>query len=196
MVVYDNLDDAKAKLVSTFVTYEGKAAFVKDVKKVLTNYFAVLSFSDRDSLKSVSLDDPKFNYMTFNIGYQNCSSAAIWWCRIPVKQWQQGLKHSQCKYYVSQTPDDFMPQLGWNKYTIDMLEDNYPKFETVQSALLNGKCRSRAFHRDFALIWNPIHKDFIVDYKGKSVGHLSSRKDVALMEDFEHLHETLKEVLG
>lgn len=196
MLLYDNLEDVKQKLFQSYVMYAGDLAYVSDVKTRKGKYVLALKLPDAVNYKWVELDDPNLNYMEFNLGYANYGPyGCAWWCRIPYKQWKQGLLQSQMKYFVSKE-SDLHPSIGFNEGTADMLKNKYPKFDDIWESVQDGTYASRAFHKDFAISWNPLHKDFILDYKGKSIGHMKNKMDFVLMDEFLHLEELVQEVVN
>ena len=197
MILYDNFDDARVKLHGTYVMYDGRAAYVKDVKPLGKIFVCHLVFINDPKTKVVQLDDPLFNYMCLQLGYVNYNNNAGWWCRVPQKQYQQGLNYKQCKVFYSDKNDyDFSPQLGWTESTAAMLENRYPDIQKVMNQLAAGQRRGAAFHRNFALMWDNIHQDFLIDYKGKSIGHLTKTKEFKLLDQYEHLTEAVKEAIN
>src|ERR1700761_6519436 len=100
--MYDNLENAKQKLQNTFCYYDNRAVYVKEVSAKyknpespkITEVKISCLVSYMDSPKGthwVQLEDPKFQYMEFNTGYINSMGYALWYYRIPHKQWKQGI---------------------------------------------------------------------------------------------------------
>src|SRR5690606_29840516 len=117
------------------------------------------------------LSDPEFNYREFNLGYANAGVYAGWWYRRPHKQYSQGLKKHQMGWRTSHPgyhPDE---PFGFTKSFIQMLENNYPHLDVCQQQLRDHVRLAIAFHRDFALTWDEIHNDFLLEYRGKKIGH-------------------------
>lgn len=196
--MYDNIDDVKAKLVGTFVYYNGEVHIVKDATLMANGESFQLMLSPKGGkMIWVPLSDPALNYTHYNLGYANYGEYAAWWCRMPAKQYQQGLKANQLRYYWTHKDVvyDFNPIFNFSEYNIKMLRGEYPKFDDICPLISSGKVRSAAFHKDFALRWDRIHEDYILDYKGRSVGHVVDKNQFKLMDEFQYLAETIKEVV-
>lgn len=195
MLLYDNLEDVKGKLLSTYVMFKGTTAYVKDVKtKGGNKYILYLQRSGTNEVVPVQLNDPDLNYTRYNLGYANYHGCAVWWTRQPIKQWQQGLKQGQLKWYCSKANMDFNPSIGFNLATFSMLENNYPKLPTVLD-LVKGTENSMAFHRDFAVSWDKMHSDFILAHKGRDVAHFKNLEEIELLDEFSYLFESIKEAV-
>lgn len=198
---YDNLEDAKAKLLNTVVYYDEVPVLVKDVVQdpYSDGGFQIVftqSLIGR-GLETKPIASSGFNFTRFNIGYANYAHGALWWYRLPAKQYQQGLKGNQLSYkgvgVQSQLGTSFKPS-----QTIElMLLNKYPDFDdalkTIRSSADEGM--SVAFHKDFAMSWDKIHKDLLLEYKGKLIGHMPGN-DIKLIDEFEHLYEPCKEAIG
>lgn len=197
MLTYDNIDDTKTKLLGTYLYFQGKVAYVKDVKHSLKSYLLHLHTQDPNGkMKNVELTSPELNYTHYNLGYANYKDETVWWCKVPLKQYQQGLRNQQLKYIRSGPPNyDLMPNIDMTAPTINMLENNYPSLELICDGLRMSSYKSRAFHKDFGLSWDPVHKDFILQCKGRNVGHFKDKNDIQFMNEFEFLNEIVKEVI-
>lgn len=205
-IKFDNIDDVRAKLLSTFCYYNDKAVYIKAIDQAqdmgdgkidfnLACYPVGGSSSDRFVIK---LSDKKFRCSDYNLGYANFAngSAAVYYSRIPTRQYRQGLIASQLRTTMSDPQFGNDSQFSSNKPIREMLENKYPNYDAVCKELSEGNWRIRAFHRDFALTWNRVHGDYIVEYKGTQVGHTVGTKEFKLMPDFKHLHEALMEAVG
>lgn len=197
MLLYDNLEDAKVKLVSTFCYHKGKAVMVREVLEDEGQSFILrLQGLNARNYTHTKLDDPAFNYMNFNLGYSNHKHAAAWWYRIPFKQYRQGLKHDQVKRRASNSGFYHEVEFGFNKPITDMMENIYPKYEECEKLLKDQNASIMAFHKDFACTWDHIHQDLIVEYKGTSIGSMTSPKNIKLLDDYAHLTEALREAVA
>jgi hypothetical protein len=194
MLLYDNLEDAKTKLVNTICTHQGKAVLVNKVSEVEKpgNFIISCVQTNVRSHISVNLADPDFNYMKFNIGYSNHGHSAGWWYRIPVKQYRQGLKSEQMRLNVS-NPHFRDIEFQFNRPIADMVENKYPSFVEAEVMLKRGEAHILAFHKDFACTWDEIHHDLIVEYKGKKIGSMISPNNFKLLSDYTFLTEALRE---
>jgi hypothetical protein len=204
---FDNLDDVTNKFVATLVMYNKKAALVKAVhyqedkgKVILDKFRLVLSIAqaDQNAAAIVNLDDPLLKYTDYNLGYANHKKYAAWWYRVPLKQYRQGLKRDQMAYNVSYpgvVPDD---NFGYSMPWIRMLENEYPSLDTVGRLLLDNMVEAISFHKNFALAWDNLHEDYILEFKGKKVG-VSLNKGLTeyrLLPEFRFLAESLQEAIA
>lgn len=178
--MYDNTDLAKQKLHGTICYYDGRAVMVKEITynygKDDPNHEKPPAIGARifhiDGSKPgafvVSLDDPKFQFMEYNTGYINFSGYALWYYRVPHRQWKQGLHRSQFQmrdYSKLMDYHDF-DNFGSNEFTAAMLENRYPSFKEALATLENPNYLKMAFHKDFALYRDKMRKDFMIEWKG------------------------------
>lgn len=195
MLLYDNIEDVKTKLIGTYVYYDGKAMFCKDCSINEKEKFVIgLMAPNARNRKWVELDDPKLNYMNFNLGYTNGMKWAVWWYRIPQRQYRQGLRHDQVGMLASNDMFKHYAELNFNKPTFEMMENIYPKFEEIFKPLQDGHANIMAFHKDFAATWDKFHKDLIIEYKGTQFA--SFKKDFEIVDEYAYLTEALKEAVG
>lgn len=201
---FDNLEDVKGKFVNTICYHDGKAFHIKDARHSVNhmgNYingkFAVVGNHYKLANKLIELDDPLLNYKDYNIGYANCPAYAMWWYRVPFKQYQQGLKKDQMHYVASDPYIVGDEGFHFNAPVIFMLENKYPTMEDCASTLKQGKTQMMAFHKDFALSWDKAHEDLVLEYRGKKVGASigGSLKEFKLAADYKHLAEALMEAI-
>jgi hypothetical protein len=198
---YDNLEDAKTKLVSTYCLYKGRAVSVKQLEEApdgpngFKRFLAYAGYLSTGRSVTFYIDDPDFNCSDYNIGYLNTISRAAWFYRIPMKQWKQGLRSDQvrCRYSNRMFGD-----ITFNgKGVVNMLENIYPTVDEAAALLREQEANIVAFHKNFALTYDRIHNDFILEYKGVHIGHTSNDlKTHKLMAEYEHLAESLKEVMN
>lgn len=197
---FDNLDDVNTKFAGTICYYEGvpvyvKAALYDDEPGKFTLQINALN----QKTKIIKLDDKAFNYKDYNIGYVNSGVQAVWWFRKPIKQYRQGLKKDQMSVIV---PNLYNPELdmsfSFGKPVVNMLENSYPSMKDITDHIRNGEAVSIAFHKDFAIAWDKLHNDFIIEYRGKAVGvGLDPEiKSFRLIAEHQHLTEALKEALA
>jgi hypothetical protein len=202
---YDNYEDAKTKLNGTFCLYKGKAFTVKTVgykddNPGLNKFVVVGSFMEgggRTTTSLIDLDDPHFNCSDYSIGYMNLldHGFAAWFQRIPYKQYQQGLRPNQLNAKAS-NPAYLNIEVRHGKWLGSMLENDYPKFKMAADMLGNADLSLVAFHRNFAMSKDNIHKDYILEYKGQEIGFTPDLKNFKLLHEHEHLYEALKEAVG
>lgn len=216
MLVYDNLEDVRAKLNGTICYYKNKAIYVKECHNALDAFNA--GYFDKDynegkapkagefccvatlpggrSKLTFLLTDPEFNYMDFQLGYANHNQMAVYWYRQPIKQWRQGLKDNQLAYNVSSPGYKNMFGFEFGKPIAEMMENKYPKFNDAVSTVKSGEHVVVAFHRDFAVSWDKVHEDVVLEYKGRCIGHGTNPHNFKLMEQYSHLAEAVKEAVA
>lgn len=199
---FDNLDDVISKFGSTICYYDKKAVLVKTAvpHPEQLNKFQVHLSPIGGRYKLVDLDDPAFDYKNFNIGYANAGTFAAWWYRKPTKQYQQGLKKSQLGVKASPKNGVFAIEEGFtfSKPYVSMLENIYPDPGVCANILADKKMTVVGFHRDFALGWDDLHQDHVLEYRGTKIG-VSINKTLTkyrLIAEARHLHEALEEALA
>lgn len=196
---FDNLEDVGGKFNQTVCVYNGKPVYVvcAETDAEIVGGF-VLYIQDKNGKKQyIKLTDPKFSYKDFNLGYANSGPFASWWYRKPSKQYQQGLRHNQLSYRTSIPGTGPEEPFGYSKPFNRMLENDYPKLEDCMKWLRDKHAQAVAFHRDFALSWDAIHGDYIIEYRAKQIGSSVNPgvSAVKLMDEYTHLTEALKEAL-
>lgn len=195
---FDILDDVSTKFTGTVVMHDKKAALVKsshsDPEKP-GQFLLCVALPQARNLKNINLNDPLLNYKNYQIGYANGGTYCTWWYRKPHKQWAQGLKSGQMGYKISVAGGHAHDNFGFNGPFIKMLEGVYPDIEIVKKALIDGAVGAMAFHRDFALSYDDIHDDFVLEYHGTKIGASIDRelKQFKIMPEARHLIEALQE---
>lgn len=197
---YDNLEDARNKLVGTYCMYNDKAFVLKQV--LLVNpatddgkYLIVGSYMMSGREINCQIDDPKFNCSDYNIGYVNRLTSAAWFYRQPMKQYKQGLRYDQIGLKCSSRQFG-MVDFKASKAIGAMLENTYPTFQQAVKTLKAQEAVIVAFHRNFALTYDRVHEDFILEYKGVNIGYTSNCEEFKLLNEHGHLYESLKEAVG
>jgi len=200
--LYDNLDDLKSKLQGTIIYYKGQACWVKDCgvndvdeTGVPTAYYLKLTNRKKNSM-SVLLNDPDLNYMHFKLGYCNYDGYAVFIHRKPVKQYKQGLKGDQIDWKCATAPIHINFDFNFNSHICDMLEGVYPTAKYVADALKYQLSSNKAFHPNFAMSYDTVHEDYILEYKGVKVGFSQDLKNITLKEKFSYIREALVEAIG
>lgn len=198
MAEFDLLEDVIQKFSGTVIMYDKKAFYIKAVCVDGANPGKFLlqgAAPNARSYKNINLHDPALNYRDFKIGYVNGGHYAAWWYRSPHKQWSQGLKSNQMKWRISAPGGHAHDNFGYSKPFINMLEDIYPNLEVVKKALIDQNTMAMAFHRDFALSYDDIHDDFVLEYHGSKIGASMDRdlKQFKIIPEARHLMEALKE---
>jgi hypothetical protein len=194
---FDNLDDVNSKFSGTICYYNGQAFVVKQAIHMPDGHaFGVMGSTQNKALQC-AVDDPLFNYKNYNLGYANAYSIAQWWFRKPQRQYKQGLKETQMGRAASMIcPDD----QGWqfSKAFVAMLENRYPDLELVKKTLMTQEKKVLAFDKDFALSYDDVHDDYIIEYRGYKIGNSLNSKltDFRLLDNHKHIQEALQEVLS
>ena len=203
---FDNLNDVDMKFTSTICYHKGKAVYIKGVgyqqnPNTGQNYedrFEVICCEYGRRNKQVKLEDPDFSYRDYNMGYANAGDYAAWYYRVPLKQYRQGLRHDQVSRVISEPVFYDLPDFSFKPQFIDMLENRYPPIHEVEKDLKNGVARVEAFHKDFALSYDKIHEDMVIEYRGQKVGMSINHdlKEFKLLPEFKFVQEALAEALA
>lgn len=197
---FDNIEDVTGKFHGTICYYDGKPVLVKQAScnPEKDGEFLLIISGANGRGKTINLNDKAFSYKDYNIGYANSGSYSPWFYRKPAKQYKQGLKKDQMGWRFG-TPGAMLAEhFGMSKAFINMLENSYPSRETVKDYLMQGAIQTMAFHRDFAVSYDGIHEDFILEHQGIKVGTSigPQLKQFKLVDTHKHLAETLAEALG
>jgi hypothetical protein len=197
MLLYDNMEDVRSKLSGTICYYKGNAVFVKEIAQAGdgNGYVLIVTPIGSRSKAIVNLSDPELNYMSFNLGYTNHGGAACWWYRHPIRQYRQGLRADQLGCKASRQ-EFYDVAFDFSRPVADMLENIYPKFSEAEKKLKDSDATIIAFNRNFAASWDHVHKDMVLEYKGKPIGHSTNLRDFKLMDDYKHLTESLMEAVA
>lgn len=198
MAEFDLLDDVNQKFTGTIVMYDKKAVSVKGVghhQEKPGKFILQTVAANARQIKNIDLDDPALNFTNFNIGYTNVGNYASWWYRKPYKQWSQGLRSNQMGYRISIPGGNPHDGFGFTRPFLNMLEGIYPDVESVKKALIDKQIQAQAFHKDFALSYDDIHDDFVLEYHGTKIGASVDRalKQFKIMPEARHLIEALQE---
>lgn len=199
---FDNLDDVNSKFAGTIIYFEKEPVVVKNgaPSAVHEGKFDLHITGLNNRIKAVPLDDPGVRYRDYNLGYANHGAHTAWYYRRAVRQYRQGLKRDQLGYRVSNSSYEMETQGGAFQYSgafIDMLVDKYPHREQIKELLVDNKAYAVAFHRDFALAYDVLHEDFILEYRGTKIGCSINKKlsEYKLLAEHNHLRESLQEAL-
>ncbi len=193
---YDNYEDVKGKLHGTYCLYKGRAVLIKAIiQESDVKYIAHGSTLFNGRVVAFDINDPDFNCSNYNIGYVNNTKTGAWFYRVPLKQYHQGLRSTQVrmKYSDIQFSNTIF---NANRGVCAMLENSYPSIKSAAESLQIGDAAIVAFHKNFAMTYDQIHKDFLLEYKGGRVGFTKDLKNMQLMEEREYLSESLKEAIG
>lgn len=195
---FDNVEDARAKLNGTYCYFKGQAIIVKNVEKHPENgrYYMRTTNLNGGVGPTVFTDDPDFNCYDYNLGYVNWMHSVVWYYRAPARQYRQGLRSDQVRSICANGDGRDRAGFAASQNLANMLENVYPRAEEVKHLIESGEYQVVAFHKNFAAKWDRIHGDFIVEYKGKLIGHTKDFHDFKLMEEYVHLTEAIREAVG
>lgn len=194
----DILEDVNQKFTGTIVMYNGKAVLCKGVTNAekVGEFCLQLAAPSARELMMINLNNPALNFQRFEIGYCNGGAYSSWWYRKPNKQWSQGLRSNQMGYKCSNPAVGPHDNFGFSKPFIKMLESAYPTIRECQKILMdeNGT-QCLAFHRDFALSYDDLHEDFLLEYHGIRIGTSIDKdlKQFKIKSESRHLIEALQE---
>lgn len=195
---FDILEDVSTKFNGTVVMYDKKAAKCIGVNhdEAKPGEFQIqIAHSNSRNPKFINVADPLLNYKEYNLGYCNGGSYCSWWYRKPHKQWAQGLKSGQMGWKISAPGGHAHDNFGFTGPFIKMLEGIYPHIEEVKKLLVDQESGAQAFHKDFALSYDDVHDDFVLEYRGTKIGASIDRelKQFKIMSEARHLLEALQE---
>ena len=204
MLLYDNFDDCKSKLLGTIIYYKGQAVYVKDIQPepdptgtFYVDYSLKIAHVDKRGMTDVKLSDPDLNFMEYQLGYANFQGTALYWYRKPVKQYKQGLKAEQLNYKIA-NPNHVLHEhpFSFNRSVINMLEGRYPSIEGAKDLLKAGAAGVLAFHKDFAFAYNDVFEAYELEYKGVKIGHTADLVNVNLTDKYAYVKEALMEAVA
>jgi hypothetical protein len=198
---YDNITDARSKLEGTYCLYRNKAVCIRMIyhtggEENLDNgdYIAKATYIESGKSAIFPINDPEFNCSDYNLGYYSRSGKAAWFFRSPAKQWQQGLKTNQLSSISSKYGKDAFV-VNINVGLAQMLENRYDYIAPSLEFLKSGALETVPFHRNFAMSYEPIHEDYLLEYKGAIFGFTKDFENIEIKSGFQHLRESLNEVI-
>jgi hypothetical protein len=191
---FDNLNDVNSKFINTICYHEDEPVFVKatfhgddDPKKFI---LSVAKYGEESKL--VEVHDPAFRYRDYNLGYCN-HGTATWWYRRPSRQYQQGLKPEQVRFYTETGYGQPKSNFGFIKPYIAMLRNQYMSLEEAKKLTRDGKANVAAWNRDFALQWIAPDNMYHLEYRGSRIGALNVAGNPILKPEALYLKEALQE---
>lgn len=198
---FDNLADVTSKFVGTVCYYKDKPVFVKTAfhsddgeNKLL---LSVAEYNKPGEI--IEVNSPDFRYINYNLGYVNYGQGAAWWYRRPARQYQQGLKQDQLRFYSEDIFGKAKDTFQFNKRWVDMLSNKYPSFELCQKSTRDGMGLV-AWHRDFAVLYNGMNDNmddkYTLYYRASPIGSLLNSGKVILSPESNYLQEALQEAMG
>lgn len=193
---FDNLNDVISKFVNTICYYKDDPVFVKTAfhSDDDANQFLLSVSAPGMAGAIVDVHNPDFRYVNYNLGYSNGHSAT-WWYRRPAKQYQQGLKAEQLRYFAG---DDLLApksQFQFSKPYIEMLRNKYPNLDASKKSVRDGMTLSAAWHRDFAVSWDDTDKCYYLWYRANRIG-VFGVLGPKLFPEANYIKEALQEAMS
>lgn len=191
---FDNLNDVNSKFINTICYHNNEPVFVKAAfhgDDDPTQFILSVAKYGEES-KIVEVHDPAFRYRDYNLGYCN-HGTATWWYRRPSRQYQQGLKPEQVRFYTETGYGQPKSNFGFIKPYIQMLSNNYMSLEEAKKFTRDGKMMVAAWHRDFAVMWNAADSMYYIEYRGSRIGALTIAGKPILTPEAQYLQEALQE---
>lgn len=191
---FDNLNDVTSKFVGTICYHKDEPVYVKtafhgdDDPKQFILSLARLS----DNSEIVEVHDPEFRYRDYNLGYCN-HDTATWWYRRPSRQYQQGLKPEQMRFYTETGYGQPKSNFSFIKPYVDMLKNKYMGFEEAVQLTRDGKMPIAAWNRDFAISWSANEGTYYIEYRASRIGTLGPAGNPILYPEANYLKEALQE---
>lgn len=176
--------------------YDGKAVQIKSVHHENEGFLLSLRHPHKGIPLSCYMKDEKLNAINFNIGYSNQNGSAGWFYRRPLKQYRQGLRGDQMLKLISNPEHTHHVVWDYHSSVMQMLENKYPALQACEENLKIGEAEIMAFHKDFAVNYDRIHEDMIVEYRGKKIGRFETMKRFKLLDEYKYLNESLTEVMS
>lgn len=198
----DNLKDVRQKFEKTLVYYDGKAHWVgqcsesdggNEFSLLLYTAEALNKLQGAAKPKWVKVIDPLLQYRLYNIGYlQYADATCPWLYRVPYRQYKQGL-HLPSQVCSNMHEGGLVDWVSFNDKVAAMLENQYKPLEECMKSVFDDHTSTWAPHKDFALRFDRLHSDFIIEYKGIDVGSLSKDRSHRFLPETSYLHETFRE---
>jgi hypothetical protein len=196
--IYDNINDARRKLEGTIVYYDG---FPYNVRNVFPNrddpacFMLRLTANIIDSVIDVKLVDPRLNFREYNLGFEQNQNGLIWWFRSPYRQYRQGLRRDQIGCLMPQInhPEASYIEFQYSRSLCNMLTNTYPTLQSVLKTIRDNPVVPMAFHQDFAVRWDRLHKGTVVVWRNVDVGVLNGSDRFDPLPEHKFLKETFDE---
>lgn len=194
---FDNLNDVTSKFVNTMCYHKNEPIYVKTAfhsDDDPSQFLLAVQEMGKDS-KIIDVHDPDFRYRDYNLGYCN-SHTATWWYRRPSRQYQQGLKAEQMRFYTETGLGTPKTSFAFLRPYVDMLKGKYMSFEEARKSTRDGKMPVAAWNRDFAVQWSPMDSYYLLEYRASRIGTIDKTLIPKLVPEANYLKEALQEVLG
>lgn len=201
---FDNLEDVSGKFVGTICYYGKDPILIETAQKTVVKDAIGFQLLARNGTKLFEflVDDKEFRFRDFAVGYANHNSGAVWWYRKPVKQFRQGLRKDQMFHRQTVNNNGVGIDFGYSRSVIAMLRNEYPSLEAAMKAVRDGAAPeigffgSKAFHPNFAIAYDELHEDYILENRGVRVGLIRPDRTLRLTPDYKHLIEETSEVIA
>lgn len=209
---YENIQEYGHRLRDSIVLYKGMPVYVRDISPVGNDgesgdFLHVTELPGFKKSYFVRTKDPNLNYKTFNFGYCNSKTHAIYITRMPVKKSKQGIT-KDCLSIPNLTDMNFdgmeltgsggpiptgvvYDKLIRTKAFTDMVTNNYPALGYAYEMLMTGT-KGCAFHRNFALIRDPLELEVLL-YKGERAASIAKFPYFKVPKAKYWLRETMEE---
>lgn len=194
---FDNLNDVTNKFVGTICYHKDEPVYINtafhadhDPKQFM---MSVKKLGKEAEI--IDVHDPDFRYRDYNLGYCN-GHTATWWYRRPSRQYQQGLKAEQMRFYTETGLGTPKVSFSFLKMYVDMLKNKYISFEEAQKLTRDGKMPIAAWNRDFAVQWSPADSMYYLEYRASRIGIMGAAANPSLFPEANYLKEALQEALG
>ena len=191
---FDNLNDVTSKFVGTICYYKDEPVHVNtafhgdnDPKQFILSVKGLYEES-----KIVDVHDPDFRYRDYNLGYTN-NGTATWWYRRPSRQYQQGLKAEQVRFFSETGLGHPKSHFGFSKPYIDMLRNKYMSFEEAIKLTRDGKMPIAAWHRTSPWPGTPRTMRTGLEYRASRIGVMGASLKPVLAPQANYLKEALQE---
>lgn len=205
--MYDNANDAYRYLQGTVVYWNGTPVYVSDVQTIDRVIKALVRpipiRGGRGDEEWVSIDDPNFNCMKYNLGYVNLVNGTVAYVtRRPARAQAQGLASQNVSVQYSHGID----QRHWGRADIwadlvrnqpglgECLMGKYPSLDEARAKLMADKTvKAVAFDRYFAIKRHSEFSNlFFLNYKGEDISW-SDSSEFSLPDGYKHLMEMCNE---
>lgn len=172
-IPYDDVDQAKMRLLNTIIVINGSAAEVVNVqridKKIVLQYVLLPA---RHAVDQISLMDEGVNLRKIPLGYVNIWGEALYLRRQPARQQRQGLCNANVvvsnRQRNRQKPRLF--DLAYSGEFCDMVRGIYPSVNEAIKLFEDDPHRiSVAIHRHFAIHIDRDLNFYTLHYKGERV---------------------------
>lgn len=185
MRVYDEVEYAKTRLLNTIVRYKDKPISVADIS---ANGLVSFYYIDTEKVGNCQLKD--LNLDPVPLGYVNTDKNSYYAVRMPMRNdWKQGLRDTNIRSWDG---TKILSYVNWFHIS-KTIQGEFTPYKGCLKMTTEGKSKSQAFGRNFALVRNEEKIDTPqLFFKGKfNVGVVSGKKPI-LEDKFGWLSEMLE----